>query len=80
MTWALAAQLAGAFFGGAWWMYRRQRRQIRLIAAENRRLHRANADLQDDLFDHLLHDDPDDDLHVDAAVVWTSPPTWPGWN
>lgn len=72
MTWALAAQLAGAFFLGALWMYRRQRRQIRLIATF---LARANAELADDLFDHLLHDDPDDDFtgQLDAAAGQTRP-------
>ncbi len=84
MTWDLVAQLAGAFFLGALWMYRRQRDQIRLLAE-------FLADLQDDLFTHALHDDPDDDLQdaildaefygrLDATAGQSMPPPFPEMN
>lgn len=75
MNWGLATQLAGAFLLGAWWMYRRQRRQVRLLATF---LARANADLIDDLFTRALHDDPDDDL--DAALAHPLAGYWPNMN
>lgn len=79
MTWAMMAQLAGAFLLGALWMYRRQRRQIRLIAEF---CARVNADLADDLFSRALDDDPDDDFidQLNAAVDQTHPAAWPEWN
>lgn len=78
MTWAMAAQLLGAFLLGALWMYRRQRRQIRLIAEF---LARANAELADDLFTSALHDDPDEDFTYYAVPIeQTMPPGNPEWN
>jgi hypothetical protein len=70
--------LAGAFLLGALWMYRRQRHQIRLFAEF---LARATADLSDDLFDHLGHDDPDDDsTTIDAALAHPPAAYWPDMN